>query len=79
MANLNDLAIQPISQMARGDLILHILTIRNARRVKVKPQKTTIKKSRKIAEPKSVKDLLSMLSPEQAKMLLSQLEDDDGD
>jgi len=77
MANLNDLPIQPISQMGRGDLIVHILAIRNARRVKIKPAKATNKKSAKIAKPKTTENLLSMLSPEQAQMLLNQLEEDD--
>jgi len=76
MANLNDLPITPISKMSREDLLTHILKIRNARRM---PVKATNKKSgspRKRQSPeRKPKDLLAMLSPEQAQKLLEQLED----
>uniref|UniRef100_A0A6H1ZPG7 Uncharacterized protein n=1 Tax=viral metagenome TaxID=1070528 RepID=A0A6H1ZPG7_9ZZZZ len=77
MANLNNLPIKSISHMARDELVLHILTIRNARRAPTKLAKATNVKTQKNSGPRSTKDILSMLSPEQARMLLSQLGDED--
>jgi hypothetical protein len=76
MANLNDLPIKSIADMEREELITHILSIRKARRY---VGKTTTKKSsaptKRTPAEKKPKDIIGMLSPEQAAALLEQLED----
>ena len=76
MANLNDLPIKSIADMERSELLTHILRVRNARRwmPKATTKKSGSPRKRQPVERKP-KDLLAMLSPEQAAKLLEELED----
>ena len=76
MANLNDLPIKSIADMEREELITHILRVRNARRwvPKATTKKSGSPRKRQPVEHKP-KDLVGMLTPEQAAKLLEQLED----
>jgi hypothetical protein len=73
MANLNSLPNKSIALMDREELISHILRIRNARRGPPKVVKATNPKTRQKSEAKSGKDLVGMLSPEQAAQILAAL------
>jgi len=84
MANLNSLQNKRISEMSRDDLILHILAVRNARRYV--PKSKAQSKTKAPPKERKSKDLVGMLTPEQAAALYSQLmdgengkEEEDGD
>ena len=73
MADLNSLPNRSIALMDREELLFHILRVRNARRGPPKVVKATNPKTRQKSEPKLSKDLVAMLSPEQAARILEAL------
>jgi len=76
MATIHDLPVPSFLKMSTEEQFTHIMAVRSRRRY-VPPKATSTKTGgRQKAEPKpkSADDLLSMLSPEQAAKLLSELE-----
>lgn len=79
MATIHDLTNVDISQMSDEELKTHILAIRGRRRdpdpeMKAQVKAKAIKKKNNTTALKSTKELLSGISPEQAAIILAQLQ-----
>ena len=72
MATLHDLENKSILDMGREELISHIVSVRNSRRISKKPETKT--KSKAKPKERSTLSLIDLLSSDQAEELLKKLE-----